>query len=77
MLAGFDVIHADQASRRQVKDGMAVTMLREGVWRREDWDAVRDAVFGDIGVAQTPEIAVPDADPKASGRPGLLSRLRR
>lgn len=46
-------------------------------WRREDWDAVRDAVFGDTGVAQTPDIAVPDADPKASGRPGLLSRLRR
>jgi hypothetical protein len=49
-------------------------------WRREDWDAVRHAVFGDIGdigCAQPPEIAAPDADPKASGRPGLLSRLRR
>ncbi|MFD8947549.1 hypothetical protein ACFV0B_01645 [Streptomyces xanthophaeus] len=48
-------------------------------WRREDWDAVLDAVFGDVGVgvAKSPEIAVPDADPKASGRPGLLSRLRR
>ncbi|MES5824895.1 hypothetical protein [Streptomyces sp. RG80] len=46
-------------------------------WRREDWDALRHAVFGDTGVAQTPDIAVPDADPKASGRPGLLSRLRR
>ncbi|MFJ9675389.1 hypothetical protein ACIRP5_31930 [Streptomyces sp. NPDC101221] len=46
-------------------------------WRREDWDAVRHAVFGDTGVAQPPEIAVPDADPKASGRPGLLSRRRR
>ncbi|MEU7028853.1 cupin domain-containing protein [Streptomyces sp. NPDC046275] len=30
MLTGFDVTHADQASRRQVKDGIAVTMLREG-----------------------------------------------
>ncbi|WP_250305410.1 hypothetical protein [Streptomyces sp. A 4/2] len=46
-------------------------------WRREDWDAVRHAVFGDTGGAQPPEIAVPDADPKTSGRPGLLSRLRR
>ncbi|MFI0813446.1 hypothetical protein [Streptomyces echinatus] len=46
-------------------------------WRREDWNAVRHAVFGDTGVAQPPEIAVPDADQKASGRPGLLSRLRR
>jgi hypothetical protein len=46
-------------------------------WRREDWDAVRHAVFGDTGVAQPPEIAVPDADPKASGQPGLRSRLRR
>ncbi|WP_232838851.1 hypothetical protein [Streptomyces geranii] len=46
-------------------------------WRCEDWDAVRQAVFGDTGVAQTPDIAVPDADPKASGRPGLFSRLRR
>nr|WP_282083062.1 hypothetical protein [Streptomyces tendae] len=40
-------------------------------WRREDRDAVRHAVFGDTGVAQPPEIAVPDADPKASGQPGL------
>ncbi|WP_331731827.1 hypothetical protein [Streptomyces sp. NBC_00073] len=46
-------------------------------WRREDWDALRHAVFGDTGVAQPPEIAAPDADPKAYGRPGLLSRLRR
>ncbi|MHC3392246.1 hypothetical protein ACLQ2E_22700 [Streptomyces lavendulocolor] len=46
-------------------------------WRREDWDAVRHVVFGDTGGAQPPEIAVPDADPKTSGRPGLLSRLRR
>ncbi|MCX2928143.1 hypothetical protein [Streptomyces sp. NEAU-W12] len=49
-------------------------------WRHEDWDAVRHAVFGDTGdtgLAQPPEIAVPDADPKAPGRPGLLSRLRR
>lgn len=46
-------------------------------WRREDWDAMRHAVFGDTGGAQPPEIAVPDADPKASGRAGLLSRLRR
>ncbi|MDX3579341.1 hypothetical protein PV663_20775, partial [Streptomyces sp. FL07-04A] len=46
-------------------------------WRREDWDAVRHAVFGDTGGAQPPEIAVPDADPQTSGRPGLLSRLRR
>ncbi|MFF8617148.1 hypothetical protein [Streptomyces sp. NPDC015350] len=45
-------------------------------WRREDWDAVRHAVFGDTGVAQPPEITVPDADPKAPGRPGLLSHLR-
>ncbi|MFE8940955.1 cupin domain-containing protein [Streptomyces sp. NPDC007872] len=30
MLAGFDVTRADQASRRQVTDGIAVTMLREG-----------------------------------------------
>ncbi|WP_329353789.1 hypothetical protein [Streptomyces anulatus] len=46
-------------------------------WRREDWDAMRHAVFGDTGSSQAPETAVPDADPKASGRPGLLSRLRR
>ncbi|MFJ5635045.1 hypothetical protein ACIQF5_20710 [Streptomyces goshikiensis] len=46
-------------------------------WRREDWDAVRHAVFGDTGLAQPPEIVVPDADPKVAGRPGLLSRLRR
>ncbi|MGW1355257.1 hypothetical protein ACWCQE_39340 [Streptomyces sp. NPDC002409] len=46
-------------------------------WRREEWDAVRRAVFDDTGGAQPPETAVPDADPKASGRPGLLSRLRR
>ncbi|MEU5196135.1 hypothetical protein AB0G86_19100 [Streptomyces scabiei] len=46
-------------------------------WRREDWDAVRHAIFGDTGATQPPEIAVPDADPKAPGRPGLLSRLRR
>src|SRR5690606_22201053 len=49
-------------------------------WRHEDWDAVRHAVFGDTGdtgLAQPPEIAVPDADPEAPGRPGLLSRLRR
>ncbi|MGW2090247.1 hypothetical protein ACWCQ6_35680, partial [Streptomyces sp. NPDC001880] len=46
-------------------------------WRREDWDAVRHAIFGDTGVAQPPEITVPDTDPKASGRPSLLSRLRR
>ncbi|GAA3399281.1 cupin domain-containing protein [Streptomyces roseoviridis] len=30
MLTGFDVTRADQASRRRVKDGIAVTMLREG-----------------------------------------------
>ncbi|MFF1475397.1 hypothetical protein [Streptomyces mirabilis] len=46
-------------------------------WRREDWDAMRHAVFGDTGATQPPEIAVPDADPKAPARPGLLSRLRR
>ncbi|MFE6496297.1 hypothetical protein [Streptomyces sp. NPDC057748] len=49
-------------------------------WRREDWDAVRHAVFGATGAtggAQPSEIAVPDTDPKASGRPSLLSRLRR
>ncbi|MCR8945608.1 hypothetical protein ABT013_32010 [Streptomyces bacillaris] len=46
-------------------------------WRREDWDAMRHAVFGDTGSAQLPETAMPDAEPKASGRPGLLSRLRR
>lgn len=46
-------------------------------WRREDWDAMRHAVFGDTGSAQPPETAMPDAEPKASGRPGLLSRLRR
>ncbi|MER6195962.1 hypothetical protein ABT234_01095 [Streptomyces sp. NPDC001586] len=49
-------------------------------WRRDDWDAVRHAVFGDTGdtgVARPPESATPDADPKAPGRPGLLSRLRR
>ncbi|MFH8620121.1 hypothetical protein ACH4E8_34270 [Streptomyces sp. NPDC017979] len=46
-------------------------------WRRGDWDAVRHAVFGETGVVQPPESATPDADPKASRRPGLLSRLRR
>ncbi|WP_240925394.1 hypothetical protein [Streptomyces sp. 196(2019)] len=46
-------------------------------WRREDWDAVRHAVFGDTGGAQPSELVVPDADPKASGRTDLLSRLRR
>ncbi|WP_239009019.1 hypothetical protein [Streptomyces sp. CFMR 7] len=46
-------------------------------WRREDWDAMRHAVFGDTGSAQPPETAMPDAEPKASRRPGLLSRLRR
>ncbi|MBE8477480.1 hypothetical protein [Streptomyces justiciae] len=41
-------------------------------WRHEDWEAVRNAVFGDTDVAQAHEIAEPDADPKASGRPHLL-----
>lgn len=41
-------------------------------WRREEWNAVRHAVFADTGIAQPSEIKVPEADPKASGRPGLL-----
>lgn len=45
-------------------------------WRLGNWDAVRHAVFGVTGVAQPPD-AVPDADPKGPGRPGLLSCLRR
>ncbi|MEV7641341.1 hypothetical protein AB0O32_15495 [Streptomyces rubiginosohelvolus] len=46
-------------------------------WRREDWDAMRHAVFGDTGSAQPPETATPDTDPKPPARPSLLSRLRR
>ncbi|MFE0773324.1 cupin domain-containing protein [Streptomyces sp. NPDC058861] len=58
MLAGFDVTHADQASRRQVTDGIAVTMLREGT--DDELSAMLidfepGAVFGEE-LHQTPEV---------------------
>ncbi|MEV6502196.1 hypothetical protein [Streptomyces prunicolor] len=72
---------AEVYTDRAFADALTVPVIGSArlfdLWRREDWDAVRHVVFGDTGVAQTPDIAVPDADPKASGLPGLLSRLRR
>ncbi|MFF6837139.1 cupin domain-containing protein [Streptomyces sp. NPDC012438] len=58
MLAGFDVTHADQASRRQVTDSIAVTMLREGT--DDELSAMLidfepGAVFGEE-LHQTPEV---------------------
>ncbi|THA57048.1 hypothetical protein E6P78_31655 [Streptomyces sp. A0958] len=72
---------AEVYTDRAFADALTVPVIGSarllGWWRREDWDAVRHAVFGDTGGAQPPELAMPDTDPKASGRPGLLSRLRR
>lgn len=72
---------AEVYTDRAFADALTVLVIGSarlfGWWRREDWDAVRHAVFGHTGGAQPPELAMPDTDPKAPGRPGLLSRLRR
>ncbi|OXZ04308.1 hypothetical protein BEH93_27530 [Streptomyces sp. 2R] len=72
---------AEVYTNRAFADALTVPVIGSarlfGWWRCEDWDAVRHAVFGDTGGAQPPEVAVPDADPKASGTARLLSRPRR